>query len=107
VDGVLQGAVRLVLKSTGDTTPPSSVPPTTPQHPGGWAARDARSSRSPTSRWVATNSVEGKVKELFRCVKAKCSELIHGWYGSCSLLYLRTAPFIESSVLLVMGSTSA
>ncbi|PWZ55247.1 Threonine--tRNA ligase, mitochondrial 1 [Zea mays] len=75
----VRGAVRLVLKSTGDTTPPSSVPPTTPQHPGGWAARDARSSRSPTSRWVATNSVEGKVKELFRCVKAKCSELIHGW----------------------------
>jgi hypothetical protein len=30
--------------------------PQHPQHPDGWATRDARSSRSPTSRWVATAS---------------------------------------------------
>jgi hypothetical protein len=34
-------------------------PPQHPQHPGGWAARDTRSSRSPTSRWVATASAAG------------------------------------------------
>ncbi|XP_020401070.1 AP-1 complex subunit gamma-2 [Zea mays] len=36
-------------------------PPQHPQHPGGWAARDTRSSQSPTSRWVATASaIENK-----------------------------------------------
>jgi hypothetical protein len=34
-------------------------PPQHPQHPDGWAARDARSSRSPTSCWVATASAAG------------------------------------------------
>jgi hypothetical protein len=56
-------------------------------------------------------SVEGKVKASFRrgfrWIKAKCSELIHGWYGSRLLLYPLPCLFIGPSVLLLKYSRTS
>lgn len=98
-------------------SPPPPLPVSTRSGGGGgagsaWCFSDPEMKRRRRVASYKAYSVEGKVKASFRrgfrWIKAKCSELIHGWYGS-RLLLLPPSPFIGSSVLLlnILGHLTA
>jgi hypothetical protein len=79
-------------------SPPPPLPVSTRSSGGGgvggsaWCFSDPEMKRRRRVASYKAYSVEGKVKASlrrgFRWIKAKCSELIHGWYGSRLLLPL-------------------
>ncbi|EAY89670.1 hypothetical protein OsI_11203 [Oryza sativa Indica Group] len=93
--------IDVVVKPPGTTTtttttrsPPPPLPVTKVGGGGGgmgsaWCFSDPEMKRRRRVASYKAYSVEGKVKSSlrrgFRWIKAKCSELIHGWYGSLLL----------------------
>ncbi|EER94992.1 hypothetical protein BDA96_01G424500 [Sorghum bicolor] len=90
----------IVVKPPARSPPPPLPVSTRSGGSGGagsaWCFSDPEMKRRRRVASYKAYSVEGKVKASFRrgfrWIKAKCSELIHGWYGSRLLLLLPPSP---------------
>uniref|UniRef100_A0A0E0KCP1 DUF3511 domain-containing protein n=1 Tax=Oryza punctata TaxID=4537 RepID=A0A0E0KCP1_ORYPU len=103
--------IDVVVKPPATTTrsPPPPLPVTKVGGGGGggmgsaWCFSDPEMKRRRRVASYKAYSVEGKVKSSlrrgFRWIKAKCSELIHGWYGSLFLLPFSLDDFTSKQAL--------
>ncbi|KAF8683870.1 hypothetical protein HU200_044810 [Digitaria exilis] len=97
------GDRSIVVVKPAARSPPPPLPASTRAGGGGgagsaWCFSDPEMKRRRRVASYKAYSVEGKVKASlrrgFRWIKAKCTELIHGWYGSNLPLPLPFPPLL-------------